>query len=76
MNCFKSAFGHIDSLSTTIRANGNNIPVRDGHIRFESSSEVFPKSPNNIEEVIRDLIYEYVNNNYINGFHINSLRLV
>jgi hypothetical protein len=48
---FSSAFGHIDSISTTVRVSGNNIPVREGHIRFESVSELFPKSSANIEEV-------------------------
>ena len=54
-----SAFSHLDAISSTIRTNGNNINMKEGHIRFESASEVFPKSSANIEEACLNYFEQY-----------------
>ena len=54
-----SAFSHLDAISSTIRTNGNNIAVKEAHIRFESVSEVFPKSSANVEEACLNYFEQY-----------------
>jgi hypothetical protein len=44
-------------VSATIRAGGNNVPVRDGHIRFEDVTELLPKSSAVVEEVSVHISY-------------------
>lgn len=47
-----SAFGHLDNVSSTVRSVNQQISFTDAHIRFERSTEVAPRSPAAIEEVI------------------------
>ena len=56
-----SAFSHLDSISSGIRTNGggSNISLKEARIRFESSSEVFPKSSANVEEACLNYFEQY-----------------
>jgi len=54
-----SSFGHLDGLSSTIRTGGQSIFVTDAHIRFERSTELNPKSPDLVENLLRSTFQEF-----------------
>ncbi len=53
-----SAFGHLDTVTSTIRSISQNIALRDAYIRFERATEMYPKSHVDVENVIQILFIE------------------
>eukprot|EP01035_Chromulina_nebulosa_P018359 gene18359-24055_t len=53
------AFGHLDSLNTSIRiSSGQSISISDARIRFERSTEARLKPSNVVEEVLKNSFEE------------------